>query len=192
MLQLYSQIWQIINFNILFAAIVLFLIGYGLAPTAHFKNIRWLTAYPFFIMGLMDKYFKYNWPAVKIFLIIFILNSCSLFINLLSAWAIITPFLFIIYLGINMGVIIYHSFNGQFYFASLLNPVAIFELPAAWISITMSIQFSLKKFFHAGFLSDVSFPQYIQYFVLTVLPLLFIAGIIEVYLIVWARRKDEK
>ncbi len=192
MLQLYSQIWQVMNFNIFFTAILLFFIGYGLAPTAHFKNIKWLLAYPFFIMELMDKYFKYNWPALKIFLVIFILNSCSLFINLLSAWGIITPFLFIIYLGINMGVIIYHSFNGRFYFASLLNPVAIFELPAAWISITMAIQFSLKKFFHAGFLSEISFLQYLQYFMLTVLPLLFIAGIIEAFLIVWARRKDQE
>ncbi len=192
MIKLYSDILQVLNFRIFFVSILLFFIGYGLAPTAHYKNIKWLTAYPFFIMDLMDKHFKFHWPPLKIFSVIFILNSCSLFLNLLSAWAIIAPFLFIIYLGINIGVIMYHSFQGQFYYASLLNPVAIFELPAAWISITMAIQFSLKRFFHAGFLSEISFPQYILYFILTALPLLFIAGIIETYLIVQARRKNGK
>jgi len=188
---IYAKIFQALDFRILFLSILLFFVGYGLAPTAYYKKIKWLTAYPFFIMGLMDRYFKFNWPPLKIFLVILILNSCSLFFNLISAWGIITPFLFVIYLGINIGVVIYHSFQGQFYYVGLINPVTFFELPAACISITMAIQFSLKNFFHTPFLPEIPFTIYIIYFLLSVLPLLTIAGIIETYLIIRARNNDQ-
>jgi uncharacterized membrane protein SpoIIM required for sporulation len=181
-----------LNFHIFVIAVLLFFSGYALAPTAHFKNIKWLTVYPYFILDLMNKHFKFHWPALKIFLIIFVLNSFSLFLNLLSAWGIIAPLFFIVYLGINIGVIMYHTLRGRFYYASLLNPVALFELPAAWISITMAIQFSLKYFFHVGFLNEIPFTRYLLYFVFTVIPLLCVAAIIEVYLIVRARREIEE
>jgi len=188
---IYAEIFLILDFRIVILSMLLFFIGYALAPTAHFKNIKWLTAYPFFILKLMDKYFKFHWPTQKIFAIIFLLNSFSLFLNLLSGWGIIAPFFFIIYLGINIGIIMYHTLQGRFYFLSLFNPVALFELPAAWLSIAMAIQFSLTRFFHVGHISQVSFPRYMIYFLVTVLPLLFIAGIIETYLIVQGRKKDE-
>jgi hypothetical protein len=191
MIRLYAEIFLILNYRIIILSVLLFFIGYALAPTAHFKNIKWLTAYPFFILKLMDKYFKFQWPALKIFVLIFFLNTFSLFINLLSAWGIIAPFFFIIYLGVNLGVIMYHNLQGHFYFLSLFNPVALFELPAAWISITMAMQFSLQHFFHVGYLREVTFHQYMIYFLLAVLPLLFAAGIIESYLIVQARKIDQ-
>ena len=192
MLDIYFKIYDLLNFRIFILSAFLFFTGYALAPTAHFKKIKWLTAYPFFILKLMDKYFKFNWSPLKIFLVVFLLNNFSLFLNLLSGWGIIAPFLLIIYLGINVGIIMYQSLQGHFYYFSLLNPVAMLELPAAWISITMAIQFSMKNFFGAGFIQQVTFTQYIQYYMFTVPPLLFFAGLIETYLIIVARRKDQE
>jgi hypothetical protein len=192
MFRIYSEIYLVLNFHIFILSVLLFFIGYALAPTVYFKNIKLLTAYPFLIIKLMDKYFKFHWPAFKIFAVIFLLNTFSQLINLLSTWGMVTPFIFIIYLGINTGVIMYHSLQGHLYYLSLLNPVALFELPAAWISITLAIQFSLKNFFQVGYLPELSFLRYLLYFLLTVPPLLFLAGIIETYLIVQGRKISEK
>ena len=113
---------------------ILFFIGYSFAPTAYFKKIKWLLWYPFLIISLIDKYFKKDMAAPIIFLVLLFLNSLSLFVNLLSAYGVILPFIFCIYLGLNIGIVMYHSLDGKYYYLSLFNPVALFELPAAWLS----------------------------------------------------------
>jgi len=190
--QIFSSLFQVLNFQVLIFSALLFFMGYALAPTAYYKKIKWLTAYPFFIIRLMDRYLKQDWPPMIIFLVIFFLNTTSLTINLLSGWGIILPYLFIIYMGINIGVVMYHALEGHFYYLSLFNPVALLELPAAWLSITMAIQFSLKNFFQVEFLKEVTFPHYFELFLVTVIPLLFLAAIIETFLIVVARRKGNE
>jgi hypothetical protein len=184
MIQSFLEIFKVLNPQIFIISILLFFTGYAIAPTAYFKKINWLTVYPFFLIKLMDKFFVNKHHPVKIFLIIFSLNTFSLFLNLLSAWGVILPFIFILYLGINIGVVIYHSLEGKFYYAGLINPVAILELPAAWLSITMAIQFSLHHFFGSTFVPTIGFGQYLIYFVNTIIPLLFLAGIIETVLII--------
>ena len=138
----------------------------------------------------MDRYFKKDWHPITIFFVIFLLNSFSLFLNLLSGWAAILPYIFVIYLGINIGVIMYHSLQGRYYYISLFNPVSIFELPAAWISISMAIQFSLVKYFDVDLAEEISFQKYMILFLKTVIPLLFLSGIIETILIVIGRNKE--
>jgi len=91
-------------------------------------------------------------------------------------------------MGFNIGVVMYHSLEGKFYYIGLLNPVAILELPAAWLSITMAMQFSLQHYLNISFLPTISFLQYVDYFLYTIIPLLLLAGIIETILIV----KSEK
>ena len=184
MIESFIEVFKIINVQIFIISILLFFIGYAIAPTAYFKKINVLTAYPFFIIKLMDEFFDKKHHPVKIFLILFSLNSLSLFLNLISAWGVILPFIFILYMGINIGVVMYHSLQGKFYYAGLLNPVAVLELPAAWLSITMAIQFSLQNFFGSSFLPEISFGQYLIYFLYTIIPILFLAGIIETVLIV--------
>ena len=183
MIQSFFEVFSIINIKIFFVSILLFFIGYVFAPTAYYKKIRWLTAYPFFIIKLMDEFFKKQHHPIKIFLILFVLNTTSLFINLLSAWGIILPFLFVLYMGINIGIVMYHTLEGKFYYVGLLNPVALFELPAAWLSIAMAIQFSMTRFFNASNFKVIEFLQYVDYFIYTIIPLLFIAGVIETILI---------
>jgi hypothetical protein len=184
MIQSFLDVFNYINIQIFIISAILFFIGYTIAPTAYFKKIKWLTAYPFYIIKLMDTFFQKKHHPVKIFFILFSLNSFSLFINLVSAWGILLPFLFVVYMGINIGVVIYHSFEGKFYYIGLFNPVALLELPAAWLSITMAIQFSLKHFLNLSFLPEISFGQYVNYFCYTIIPLLILAGIIETILIV--------
>jgi len=138
----------------------------------------------------MDQFFKKKHPPLKIFIILFSLNVISLLLNLLSAWGIILPFIFVLYMGLNIGIVMYHSLEGRFYYMGLLNPVAILELPAAWLSITMAVQFSMIQFFHVTYLPVVEFSHYLKYFLFTVVPLLFIAGILETILIVVAVKKS--
>jgi uncharacterized membrane protein SpoIIM required for sporulation len=138
----------------------------------------------------MEKYFKKEWHPIGIFAVILFLNSSSLFLNLLSGWGIVLPFLFCIYMGINIGVVMYHTLEGHFYFTSLLNPVAVIELPASWISITMAIQFSLQKYFSINLVENVTFQDYLKIFIFLIVPMLLIADLIETSLIVLSRKKD--
>jgi len=179
----YLSLFENLNLQILLLSALLFFIGYAFAPTAYYKKIKWLTAYPFFIIKLMDSFFKKEHGPIKIFVLLLMLNTISLFINLISAWGIILPFLLIIYMGLNVGVVIYHSLEGHFYYAGLLNPVALLELPAAWLSVAMAIQFSLTHFFKIADLKEVAFSVYIGYFFYAVMPLLVVAGLIETFLI---------
>jgi len=174
------------------SSILLFFIGYTLAPTAYYKKIGWLTAYSFFIVKLIDKHFNKNWHPVKIFLVLFSLNSISLFINLLSGYAIVLPYFAAIYMGLNIGIIIYHTLEGRFYYLSLINPISIFELPAAWLSLSIAIQFSLSKYFHITNIANISFTQYCFYYLMTIIPLLIMSGIIETLLIVLTRKHENK
>ena len=190
MLESFLEVFKIINIQILIISILLFFVGYAIAPTAYYKKIKWLTIYPFYIIKLMDAFFQNKHHPIKIFLILLSLNTVSLFVNLLSAWGIILPFFVILYMGINIGVVMYHSLEGKFYFVGLLNPVALLELPAAWLSITMAIQFSLKHFLNLSFLPAITFEQYMTFFLKTIIPLLLIAGIIETFLI-WKAERDK-
>jgi len=190
MLDDFLAVFGIINSRILLISVLLFFIGYALAPTAYYKKYKWLLAYPFFIIHLMEKHFKRDWPAPLIFLVILTLNSLSLYFNLLSGWIVFLPYFVIIYLGLNVGVIIYHTLEGKFFYLSLFNPVALIELPAAWISITMAIQFSLGRYIDT--LPIISFMQYTVYFLQTIIPILVLAGIIETALIVYSRRYEKE
>ena len=192
MINAFFEVFHIINLQVYLFSILLFFTGYALAPTAYYKKIKLLTAYPLFIINLIDKHFNNDWHPLKIFVVIVLLNSISLFLNLLSAYGIILPVIFSIYLGINLGVVMYHSLHGKHYYLSLLNPVALIELPAAWLSFSMALQFSATNYFNISGLLQVTFSQYTFYFIITVLPILIIAAIIETALIVFAKKFEGK
>jgi len=192
MIEEFSEVFKVINLQVYLFSVLLFLSGYAFAPTAYYKKIKWLTAYPFFIINLIEKHFNQDWPPFKIFIVILLLNSISLFTNLVSAFGVVLPILFSIYLGINLGIVMYHTLEGKHYYLSLFNPVALIELPAAWLSFTMAIQFSAINYFNISGIADVSFYQYVSYFLITVIPLLVVAGIIETGLIVIAKKFENK
>ena len=192
MIEEFSEVFKVINLQVYLFSVLLFFSGYAFAPTAYYKKIKWLTAYPFFIINLIEKHFNQDWPPFKIFIVILLLNSVSLFMNLVSAFGVVLPILFSIYLGINLGIVMYHTLEGKHYYLSLFNPVALIELPAAWLSFAMAIQFSARNYFNITGIADVSFYQYVSYFLITVIPLLIVAGIIETGLIVVAKKFENK
>ena len=191
MIEEFSEIFNVINLQVYLFSVLLFFIGYAFAPTAHYKKIKWLTAYPFFIINLIEKHFSQDWPPIKIFVVILLLNSISLFVNLVSAFGVVLPLVFSIYLGINLGVVMYHTLEGKHYYLSLINPVALIELPAAWLSFAMAIQYSARNYFNISQIPDINFEQYISYFLITVIPLLIIAAIIETGLIIIAKKIEK-
>ena len=65
----FFEVFGIINLQIYLFSILLFFIGYAFAPTAYFKKIKWLTAYSFFIINLIDKHFNKDWHPIKIFIV---------------------------------------------------------------------------------------------------------------------------
>ena len=191
MIEEFTAVFTVINLQVYLFSVLLFFIGYALAPTAYYKKIKWLTAYPFFIINLIEKHFNQDWDPLKVFIVILLLNSVSLFLNLVSAFGVILPVIFSIYLGVNLGVVMFHTLEGRHYYLSLFNPVALIELPAAWLSFTMAIQFSARNYFNISGVPEVSFNQYLTYFLITVIPLLIIAGIIETGLIVVAKKFEK-
>jgi uncharacterized membrane protein SpoIIM required for sporulation len=173
---------------------LLFFLGYALAPTAYYKNIRWLVSYPMWIVKKLDVLSKKAWNPVFLFIFLFSMNSFSLLVDLLSAVIPLLPFLFAIWTGINIGVVTYHTLEGNFYYTALINPVAFFELPAAFLTFSMAIQYNLSNL---GITSlsginwrDVAFERYVFLFIIAVLPILLMAGIIETYLIHMSKKME--
>ena len=191
MTDIFVAVFEVLDSRLIMVAAILFFVGYVLAPTAYYKDIKWLTAYPFFMIRLMDKHFKKDWHAVTIFLVIFLLNSFSLFVNLLSGWVIFLPYMAIIYMGLNVGIIMYHTLEGKYYYLSLINPVTLLELPAAWISVALAIQFSLAPVLGPDYLLPLTFGQCQQFFMQTIIPLLLVGATVETWLIIMARKHEE-
>lgn len=184
---------NLINIQIFLSSILFFFIGYALAPTAYYKKVTWLTAYPLWIARKLEAWSKKKWNGYVLFLFLFALNSLSLTINFLSGWAPLLPAVFAVWTGLNVGLVTYHTLKGHFYFASLLNPVALFELPAAFISFTLAIQFNLSRLsLHVIDLPAVGFGVYMNLFLITVIPLLIISGIIEAAFIIWTQKINDE
>jgi uncharacterized membrane protein SpoIIM required for sporulation len=179
----------LINLQIFFISILVFFIGYTFAPTAYFKNIKWLTAYPLWMSKKLERLAKVKWNPVFLFFFLLIINSTSLFAALLTGLVPMFPVFYAMSVGFNIGVITYHNLKGKLYYAALLNPVALFELPAAFIVFTMSFQYNLQilniKILN---IKAVSFNEYLNVFLFFVIPLLTLASIVETTLIIISRK----
>ncbi len=180
---------DLIHFRVFLFSMVLFFTGYTLAPYVYFKEFRLLLVYPLWIAKKLDRLASKKWNPLLLFLFIFFMNLASLFVDLVSGKIPALPILFAIWTGLNIGVITYHTLQGKFYFAALLNPVALFELPAAFIAFTLALEFNCVLL-NCGLIKNLPAPfnAYLNSFFLTVVPLLFIAGIIETFAIKVAQK----
>ncbi|MBD3224762.1 MAG: hypothetical protein GF313_08530 [Caldithrix sp.] len=191
MIDFISTQFSYISFQLFLISILLFIIGYVVAPTVYYKRIDFLLAYPLWMAKKIEQWSKKEWNPYLLFAFILLLNSVSLFANLLSGIIPLLPFIFAIWTGLNVGVVSYHMLKGQFYFASLFNPVALFELPAAFLAFTMAIQYNLKQLpIEIVAFREAPFGQYLFIFITIVLPLLLVAAIIESWLIKVAQRME--
>ena len=179
----------LINPQIFFVSILVFFVGYTFAPTAYYKNIKWLTAYPLWVSKKLERLTKINWNPIVLFFFLLIINSISLFAALLCGLAPILPVLYTLSVGFNIGVITYHNLKGKLYYAALLNPVALFELPAAFVVFTMAFQYNLQMFnLNILNIHPAAFKDYINVFFYLVIPLLTIASIVETTLIIISKK----
>ncbi len=175
---------SLLNISIFLSSMFFFFVGYALAPVVYSKKVRWLLAYPMWIAGKIEHWMEKKWNPILLFLFIFSMNSISLGIDFFSGLVPFLPVLFAVWTGLNIGVIAFHTLKGHFYYASLLNPVALLELPAAFAVFTMAFQYNVKilNINAAGFQAH-SLSEYFQVFLFIVIPLLIAAGILETWLI---------
>ncbi len=182
-----------INLRIFLFSILLFFVGYTLAPFVYYRRFKLLLAYPLWVARKLDDIARKNWRPLVLFAFIFTMNLLSLFVDLISGYVPALPFVFAVWTGLNIGVVTYHTLEGKFYYISLLNPVAIFELPAAFVAFSLAIEFNCHLLNCTVFNQSVSaFQPFLQSFAIIVIPLLIIAGIIETFAIRLANKVEEE
>jgi len=182
-LLIYADVWRLIDGVLFLLAAALFFAGVVFAPFVVKKEIRLLLRYPLWVWGVIKRHLDLGAPFFKLWVLIFSLNSLSLFCNLVSGFSIILPPLFAFLLGIHIAIISLKEMGKLRLVFLILNPVSLFELPAAWISLSLGMRFGrdlyLSKYANVLSLFEQNFTGYL----FLVLPLLAIAGFVEVSLI---------
>jgi hypothetical protein len=183
---LFSRL-DVINFTLVILAAIIFFIGYTLAPTIYFHKIKFLLAYPMWLNNKLEKWIEDKKLSMLAFAVMFILNTIFLALALLSGFVPFLPFILLLWMGINIGVLTYHTLKGDFYYSYLLTPIVLLELAAIFITFTMAINLNLYRLdisSIADYIKPVSdMSSYWDTFGIIVLPLLMLAGFIEVFLI---------
>lgn len=192
MFDLFFESLAMLNLQIFLISILLFSIGYAMAPMVYHKDIRLLTAYPLWMTKKLERWTKKKWNPGLIFIFIFSANLLSLYLSFVSGTVPLLPIVFTIWTGLNIGIITFHTLKGRFYYAALLNPVALLELPAAFIAFSAALQLNLTRLQLDLFaIPSMEFSVYSSLFAATVIPLLFLAGILETVLIRFSQKFEE-
>ena len=186
---IYADKWQLIDENFFLMAAILFFAGVFCAPIVVRRQVSWLMRYPIWIWGLIKKHIDLGAPFLKLWALIFFLNAFSLFCNAAVGFSIVLPPIFAFLLGINIAVIALKEMGTLRLAILILNPVSVFELPAAWISLALGMGLGrdlyLNNYTNAIYLAE----RYLMGYFILVLPLLAVAGFIEVLLIKALGRK---
>jgi len=177
-----SQI-QLLHLPIFLASALFFFIGYGLAPLVYHKNIRWLLVYPMWMAEKIERWSKQNWHPGIVFLFIFSMNTISLTVDFFSGVLPFLPVAFALWTGLNVGLVSFHTLEGEYYYASLLNPVSLFELPAVFSAFTLAFQYNFRFIPELTTFTVPSLSVYFNGYLIIILPLLLIGGIVETALI---------
>ena len=191
-MQPYINILRLIDLNLCLLASFLFCLGLILSPWIVRRNVRFFLFYPLWIWGLIKRHLKPEDPYLKIFFFIFSLNSISLLFNVLSGLFFVLPFIFAILLGMNVGIVLFKEIGKLDFLAIFLNPVSLFELPAAWISISVGIKIGILLYpdFALSAIGEVVSKE-IPVYIYVIIPLLIISGLIETTMIKVLARKLE-
>ncbi len=186
----FSLAISILNGPLIGLAAILFLIGVVLADSVIERNIRWLIAYPSWMYQKVEKLLDRFSGMFFLFFFIFVFNSLNLFLGFAAGFLVVLPFILAIWTGLNIGIILRQTIENGSILMLFLNPVALVELPAGWISFSLGIETGMHYFVTNEFsaLKPV-FMDRIPVFGLIVLPLLAIAGLIESAMIRYLRKK---
>jgi len=190
--QPYINILRLIDLKLCLLAFFLFCLGLILSPWVVRRNVRFFLFYPLWIWGLIKRHLNPEDPYLKIFFFIFSLNSISLLFNVLSGLFFVLPFIFAILLGMNVGIVLVKEIGKLDFLAIFLNPVSLFELPAAWISISVGIKIGILLYpdFALSAIGEVLSKE-IPVYIYVIIPLLIISGLIETTMIKVLARKLE-
>ena len=176
---------NLLSFNIVILSIILFFVGYTIAPTIYYRKIRFFLAYPMWLNHFLESWMENKKMVLFAFFSIFFINAGFLALVLLSGSIPVLPMILLIWMGINIGVITYHTLKGQFYYSYLFTPVAILELGAVFITFSMALNINLLtlgKIFAPYTKPFSGMEAYWDTFKIIVIPLLVLAGILELVL----------
>jgi uncharacterized membrane protein SpoIIM required for sporulation len=172
-MQDYVSILKTVDLRLFLLSAVLFCVGVVLSSLVVKKNLKVFLWYPLWIWNLVKKHLSSDDSFLKIFFTIFLSNSLSLFVNVISGFLIILPFILAVLLGMNIGIIILEQTKRLNFIVLFLNPVSVFEFPAAWISLSLGMKIGILSY------SANIFWAY----TFIVIPLLIISGITETVMI---------
>ena len=179
----YARLWRLIDGAFFLLAAGFFFSGIFCAPIVVERDVKLLLRYPLWVWGLIKRHIDFGASFFRLWLVIFCLNSLSLFCNVVSGFAIILPAVFSFLLGIHIAVIFLKEVGRLQPVLLILNPVSLFELPAAWISLSLGMNLG-RELYLSKFSNALSlFGRELMGYLFLVLPLLAIAGFIEVALI---------
>lgn len=178
----YSGLFHTIDWNLFFLASFLFFAGVLAAIPAVKKDITFLLLYPLWVWKKLKEILEKNNSFLKLFFLIFVFNSLSLFTNFLSGFGIILPYLLLLFTGLNVGIIGYKEGKLKALFVMFLSPHAFFELPALWMSAMLGMKIGANLVSSATEIFDL-FGLGLLFFGGIIIPLLLIAALIESALI---------
>ena len=141
-------------------AALLFAAGLGTSVPAVRRDVRWLTAFPLWVIRQVMRLIGPSFPPVRVFLVIFCFNSVAIFLYMASGVLIVVPAAIAFLTGVNIGVILLKA--GDVELPSGERPlvdamaadreadagplvglcslaVIVIELPCFWISVGMGI-----------------------------------------------------
>lgn len=181
-----------LNGQLVALSAVVFLLGVALTDAVIEQNIGWLLKYPTWMSkkleGLLD---RFN-GMVFLFSFIFIFNSFNMFIGFTSGFLIVLPFILALWTGLNIGIILRNSIQEGNILLLMLNPVALIELPAGWISFSLGIEMGMQYFITREYGTlPVLFKDRLLVFLWVVLPLLAISGLLEAAMIRFISKSDQ-
>jgi len=186
-----SDLFLPLTLQLLLAGMLFFFLGYALAPLAYAREIKWLTTYPLWVADKLEAWADKKINPYLLFLFILSVNSISLSLDFFSGWVPGLPILFAVWTGLNVGVITFKTLKGEFYYAALINPVALLELPAVFIAFGLAFGVNAKILSVNISVAQFGFQQFIQSYLGLVLPLLLIAAIVETALITFAQKMEK-
>jgi uncharacterized membrane protein SpoIIM required for sporulation len=185
---IYFRIWKLIDWNLFIYSALIFLTGIISAPWVIKFKLNFLIKYPTWVYQILLKYIKYENGFLALFVLIFSLNTISLFLDLVVGWGIFLPFLFAYLTGLNIAIISYNLGGSTGILALFFNPVALIELPAAWLALSAGMKLGISIIQNGSYIqAGTCFRQGIDLFVFFVIPLLVIAAILESTLISFVR-----
>ncbi len=186
---LYTDAIGSLRGELILLAALLFFAGLVCSAVVVHKEISFLLWYPLWIWHRIQPWVRPRDPFMKMVLTIFCLNATSLLANILCGLLGVLPFVFAYLVGLHVGVIVVVETGRLNLLAMLVNPVALLELPATWMSLSLGMELGL---FQLGALSLVKvFPLLchgLSVYGLLILPLLLTAAFLEVFLIKWGLR----